>query len=69
MICQRQINLLSSSEAFEVEQDGDGLGQNQLKVRDEAGELLGGKRAAIQFYYNRKYGKFETAETAEMETL
>ena len=42
------------------------MGEGHLKVRDEAGELLGGKRAAIQFYYNRKYGKLETAETVEM---
>ena len=58
---------------MDMEQDGEVLGQNQLKVRDEGRKLLGGKRVAIQYYYDRKYGKLETAETAEihrkMETM
>ena len=66
---QRQINLLFSSEASKVELDGDGLGEGHLKVRDEAGELLGGKRAANQFYYNHKYGKLDGGDCGDASVV
>ena len=42
-----------------------------LEIRDpETGELLGGKKAAIQYYYSIKYGdKAQGAEAESMEDV